>query len=84
MAKSVQAKLKDFLSKYLGQGSEQKDIVTQEAIDGLLLFAEADGIQQDIIDYGTENPDAPFWDFLSFIKPGLKGDLTEEDLLADD
>ena len=78
------AELEDFLSKYLGQGTEKKDIVEQSDIDLLVNAAEYDGIEQDIIDYGTKHPDAPFWDFLSFIKPGLKGDLTEEELLMDD
>lgn len=82
--KTMTETLQDFLAQYLGQGTEKKDIVTQEAIDELVEVAEIDGIEQDIIDYGTENPDAPFWDFLNFIKPGLKGDLTEEDMLADD
>ena len=76
--------LREFLSNYLGQGTEKKDIVTREAIDELLTAAEYDGIEQDIIDYGTAHPEAPFWDFLNFIKPGLKGDLTEEELLLDE
>lgn len=76
--------LQEFLSQYLGRGTEKRDIVTQEDIDELIDIAVIDGFEQDIIDYGTENPDAPFWDFLNFIKPGLRSGLTEEDMLEDD
>ena len=81
---ATEKELRKFLAQYLGRGEKKKDIVTQEAIDGLVLFAGYDEIEQDIIDYGTEHPEAPFWDFLNFIKPGIKGDLTEEELLEDD
>lgn len=76
-------KLRTFLTPYIGRGTQKKDIVTQEAVDLLIDTAVADHIEQDIIDYGTKNPDAPFWDFLYFIKPGLDG-VTQEELLADD
>ena len=42
-----------------------------------------DHIEQEIINYGTAHPEAPFWDFLNFIKPGLKG-VTQEELLTDE
>ena len=45
-----------------------------------VLYPES---QQDIIDYGTEHPDAPFWDFLKMLKPGLHG-ITQEELDADE
>ena len=48
-----------------------------------MITALGDHIEQEIIDYGTSHPDAPFWDFLNFIKPGLKG-ITQEELLMDD
>ena len=34
--------------------------------------------------YGTTHPEAPFCDFVRFIKPVLEGDLIEEELLEDD
>lgn len=49
----------------------------------LLYSARVEGIEQEIIDYGTANPEAPFWDFLKLGKPGLYG-VTQEELLADD
>lgn len=49
----------------------------------LVYAAVIDGIEQDIIDYGTEHPDAPFWDFLKMLKPGLHG-ITQEELDADE
>lgn len=49
----------------------------------LIHSAVYDHIEQEIIDYGTAHPEAPFWDFLKFIKPGLKG-ITQEELLAED
>ena len=55
----------------------------QEHVDMLVEEALDDHIEQEIIDYGTAHPEAPFWDFLNFIKPGLKG-VTQEELLADD
>ena len=79
----MEKKLREFLEQYIGRGSEKKDIVTKEAVNGLVAFAACDGIEQEIIDYGTANPDAPFWDFLSMLKPGLHG-VTQEELLEDD
>ncbi len=78
--------LRTFLSQYLGQpyhGRAGEHRVNPDDIRGLVCFDEYDRIEQDIIDYGTEHPDAPFSDFLTFIKPGLK-DVTEEELLEDD
>lgn len=77
-------KLREFLSQYIGKGTKKNDTVTQEAVDLLMLTAVNDGIEQEIIDYGTAHPDAPFWDFLSFIKPGLGDGITQEELLSDD
>ena len=79
--------LRVFLAQYLGSpyhGRKNSSSVTPDDIDDLVVFAEYDEIEQDIIDYGTAHPDAPFCDFLNFIKPGIKGDLTEEELLEDD
>ena len=87
---AVETELRDFLARYFGRvysyGREGKyeHRIDQEDIDELVGFAVDDEIEQDIIDYGTEHPEAPFWDFLNFIKPGIKGDLTEEELLEDD
>lgn len=78
--------LRSFLSAYMGSfyhGREGGHRVTKEDIDDLVDFALYDEIEQDIIDYGTEHPDAPFAALLVFIKPGLK-DVTEEELLEDD
>lgn len=80
----MEKKLRDFLEKYIGRGTKKSDIVTKEAVDLLIASALDDNIAQEIIDYGTENPEAPFWDFLSFIKPGLKDGITQEELLSDD
>lgn len=75
--------MRAFLEKYIGRGTQKNDTVTQEAVDLLMITALGDHIEQEIIDYGTSHPDAPFWDFLNFIKPGLKG-ITQEELLMDD
>lgn len=79
----MEEKLRKFLETYIGQGNDKSDTVTADAVDMLVYDAVSDGIEQEIIDYGTENPDAPFWDFLEMIKPGLFG-VTQEELLADD
>lgn len=79
----MEQKLRDFLEQYIGRGTKKNDTVTQEAVDLLIITALDDHIEQEIIDYGTANPDAPFWDFLNFIKPGLKG-ITQEELLEED
>lgn len=81
----TEKEFREFLSRYIGRDveAEKRLRVTQKAIDGLVLFARYDKVEQDIIDYGTEHPEAPFWDLLRFIKPGLK-DVTEEELLEDD
>lgn len=75
--------MRAFLEQYIGRGTQKNDTVTQEAVDLLMITALGDHIEQEIIDYGTSHPDAPFWDFLNFIKPGLKG-ITQEELLMDD
>ena len=81
-----QEELRSFLSQYLGRwrGKAKRKIVTQESIDRLVGFAWFDDTEQDIIDYGTTHPEAPFCDFVRFIKPVLEGDLIEEELLEDD
>ncbi len=79
----MEQKLRAFLEQYIGRGTQKNDTVTQEAVDLLMITALGDHIEQEIIDYGTSHPDAPFWDFLNFIKPGLKG-ITQEELLMDD
>ena len=79
----MEKRLREFLRRYVGQGELKKDNVLQEHVDMLVEEALDDHIEQEIIDYGTAHPEAPFWDFLNFIKPGLKG-VTQEELLADD
>ena len=79
----MEEELRKFLAPYIGRGTQKNDTVTQEAVDLLVLTAQSDHIEQEIIDYGTAHPEAPFWDFLHFIKPGLDG-ITQEELLAND
>ena len=79
----MEEKLRKFLEPYIGQGELKKDKVQQDDVDMLICSAVYDHIEQEIIDYGTAHPEAPFWDFLNFIKPGLKG-VTQEELLADE
>lgn len=80
----MEEKLKKFLSRYLGEGTEKKDIVTQEAIDLLAMAASIDNFEQDIIDYGTSHPEAPFWDFMQFGPVGLAPGDDGVDLLDDE
>lgn len=79
----MEQKLREFLEQYIGRGTQKNDTVTQEAVDLLVMTAQDDHIEQEIIDYGTAHPEAPFWDFLNFIKPGLHG-ITQEELLEED
>ncbi len=79
----MEEKLRAFLRRYIGQGELKKDHVQEDDVDMLVYAAVIDGIEQDIIDYGTEHPDAPFWDFLKMLKPGLHG-ITQEELDADE
>ena len=79
----MEEKLRAFLQRYIGQGELKKDHVQEDDVDMLVYAAVIDGIEQDIIDYGTEHPDAPFWDFLKMLKPGLHG-ITHEDLDPDE
>ena len=80
----MEEKLKTFLARYIGQGSQKNDTVTQEAIDLLAMAASMGGFGQDILDYGTAHPDAPFWDFMQFGNEGLLPDDDGADLLDDD
>ncbi|MDE6998291.1 MAG: hypothetical protein K2P04_10515 [Oscillospiraceae bacterium] len=65
----MKEKLRIFLEAYIGQGELKKDKVQQDDVDMLINFATDDHIEQEIIDYGTAHPEAPFWDFLRLIKP---------------
>ena len=79
--------LRSFLEQYIGQGEEKKDIVTQEDVDTILVFLVDSelqkGVAEEIMDYGKNHPEAPFWDLLKFIRPGLEG-ITQEELMEDD
>lgn len=57
----------------------KKDIVSKEAVYLLMISAEQDHIEQEIIDYGTAHPEAPFWDFLKMLKPGDFADGEDDD-----
>lgn len=80
----MEQKLREFLAPYLGQGTNKSNIVTQEAIDLLVLAATYDHFEQKIIDYGKAHPDAPFWDFMQFGPEGLAPDDDGADLLEGD
>lgn len=64
----MEKKLREFLEKYRDNPKEtdkpKKNIVDQYAIDGLVFFAVADGLEEEIINYGTAHPEASFWDLL--------------------
>ena len=79
----MKEKLELFLKQYVGQGELKKDKVYQKDVDSLVDDAIFYGIEQEIIDYGKEHPDAPFWEFLELIPEGLFG-VTQEELLEDD
>lgn len=80
----MEEKLRAFLSRYLGQGAQKKDIVTQEAIDLLVTAAIIDHFEQEIIEYGNKHPDAPFWDFMQFGHDGLLPDDDGADLFDEE
>lgn len=79
----MEERLRAFLSRYIGQGELKKDKVLPEDVDMLVFDAVNSHVEQEIINYGTENPDAPFWDLLKLTPNGLHG-VTQEELLADD
>ena len=83
----MEKKLRDFLQQYVGRGELKKDYVLQEDVDAMVDTATQFHIEQDIIDYGTDHPDAPFWDFLNvFLEKvgyGLHG-VTQEELDSDE
>lgn len=79
----LEKKLREFLKRYIGQGELKKDKVLEEDVEMLVYGACIDGSAQEIIDYGTAHPEAPFWELLKLLKPGLYG-ITQEELLMDD
>lgn len=79
----MKEKLRAFLLPYIHQDGEKKDWVLQEDVDMFVDSVVADGVEQNVIDYGTAHPEASFWDFLNLLKPGLFG-VTQEELLSDD
>lgn len=70
----MEQKLRQFLARYLDDPETttkpKNRIVLQEPIDLLVSAAGIDHIEQEIIDYGTDHPDASFWDLLLLVKPG--------------
>ena len=80
----MEEELRKFLSRYLGQGELKKDHVQQDDID-MLIFSVVDyGIEQEIIDYGTEHPKEPFWNLLKLLD-GHTGphSMTQEEIDAE-
>ena len=71
----MEKKLRRFLEQYIGQGELKKDKVQQDDVDMLIHSAVDDHIEQEIIDYGTAHPVAPFWDFLKLIPPPTPEEL---------
>ncbi len=71
----MEEKLRNFLLSYIGQGDSQTDEVRPIDVDMLVIEAIYDHIEQEIIDYGTAHPKAPFWDFLKLIKPPTPEEL---------
>lgn len=80
----MEEKLRAFLQRYIGQGELKKNYVQQDDIDGLVVFAVDYGIEQEIIDYGTERPDEPFWNLL-YLLDGHTGphSMTQEEIDAE-
>ena len=74
----MEEKLRRFLLRYVGQRELKKDKVLEEDVDMLISFAIQRNIEQEIIDYGTAHPEAPFWDFLRLI-PEADSDYEIED-----
>lgn len=81
--RSVIDELREFLRPFVREHPLKKDSVYEEDVEMLIHSACIQGIGQDIIDYGTAHPEAPFWDFLKLEKPGLYG-VTQEELLLED
>ena len=79
----MEEELRAFLQRYIGQGVLKKDKVNPDDVEMLVYSAHIMGVEKNIIDYGLSHPEAPFWDFLKFGKPGLYG-LTQEELLEDE
>lgn len=73
----MEKQLRKFLEQYIGQGELKKDKVRPEDVDMLIHSAVYDHIEQEIMDYGTAHPEAPFWDFLKLIPP-----MTPEEIEA--
>lgn len=65
--------LKKFLQRYIGQGNELKDKVFPEDVDTMVICAQKAGAEDAIVEYGTNHPDAPFWDFLKIVVSKLDG-----------
>lgn len=80
----MEEKLRTFLARYLGQGELKKDHVQQDDIDMLVYEAVDDGVEQKIIDYGTEHPDEPFWNLLNLLDGSGPLTMTQEEIDAED
>lgn len=79
----MEEELRRFLSRYLGQGETKKDYVQQEDIDMLVFDAVDDGVEQEIIDYGTAHPEATFWDLGTIPDGSGPHAMTQEEIDAE-
>lgn len=77
---ALERKMRKLLESYIGEAEQKKDSVRQEDVDMFIGSACRDHIEQEVINYAAEHPEASFWDFLELLEDGVDdGPDDEED-----
>lgn len=78
--KSISDELRILLRPFIKEHPLKKDTVLDEDVENLIDFAQAFGVENELLETVKANPNGVFWDFLNVIPEGLAPDLDEADL----
>lgn len=81
MESEVVLELRQILQPFIKEHPLKKDTVLDEDVEGLISFAQAFGVEREVLEYVKEHPEGPFWDFFTPIPPGVPPG--QEDILDD-
>ncbi len=82
MESEIVVELRQILQPFIKEHPLKKDTVLDEDVEGLISFAQAFGVEREVLGYVKEHPEGPFWDFFTPIPPGVPPG--QEDILEDD
>lgn len=80
--KSVINELRNLLRPFVKEHPLKKDTVLEEDIEDLIDFAQAFGVEEELLKTVKANPNGEFWEFFRVIPEGVPEG--QEDILEDD